>query len=101
VIPERMRSRTRLLASGIILLIITFSFYSRKAIKKPKNLPTGAENYSGETQESQRKDVVQEFLQRPILSYAESLKLNSKTCPTEGVNFDEGAIKRISGRGDT
>jgi len=70
-------------------------------------LPTGAETLSGQTQETkgtsidsssefrdgQGIDVVQEFLQRPILSYDASVNLNSKTCPTEGVNFDEGAVK--------
>jgi hypothetical protein len=101
-----MRHRTRIVACGTILLI-TFIIYSWKAIGKPKTLPTGAEIFFGETQETkgtsidsssefydgQGSDVVQEFLQRPILTYAASVKLNSKTCPTEGVNFDEGAVK--------
>jgi alpha 1,2-mannosyltransferase len=101
-----MRYRTRTVACGTILLI-TFTFYSWKAIGKPKTLPTGAETFSGQTQETkgtsidsssefrdgQGIDVVQEFLQRPILSYDASVNLNSKTCPTEGVNFDEGVVK--------
>jgi len=37
-------------------------------------------------------EVVHEFLQRPILSYDEVVELNKKTCPTEGVNFDGGAV---------
>jgi alpha 1,2-mannosyltransferase len=88
-----MRSRTRVIASAVILIIITFSFYSWKAIEKPDQLPTGAEKYPGVTQETDGADVIEELLRRPILSYDESVKFNSKTCPTEGVNFDEGTVK--------
>jgi alpha 1,2-mannosyltransferase len=112
VILARMRYRTRIVACGTILLIITFTLYSWKAIGKPKTFPTGAETLSSQTQETngtgidsesefhdgQGTDVVQEFLQRPILSYAASLELNSKTCPTEGVNFDEGTVKEQEGK---
>jgi alpha 1,2-mannosyltransferase len=87
-----MRSRTRVITSAAILLIIIFSYFSWKAIEKPDNLPIGAEK-SDETQDTNGDDVIQQFLQRPILSFRESVKLNSETCPTEGVNFDEGAVK--------
>jgi alpha 1,2-mannosyltransferase len=92
-----MRSRTRIIASAIILLVIVFSFFcwkQWKANENPDHLRTGADDYSHpeEAQKTQPPDVVQGFLQRPILSYAESVILNSKTCPTEGVNFDEGTV---------
>jgi hypothetical protein len=92
-----MRSRNRIIASVFILLAIVFGFFGRKQWKANENLGylrTGADNYSNsdETQKTQLADVIQEFVQRPILSYEESVKLNSKTCPTEGVNFDEGTI---------
>ncbi len=106
-----MRYRTRTAACGTILLI-TFTIYFWKAIGKPKTLPIGAETFSSQTQETkgtginsssefydgQGIDVVQQFLQRPILSYDASVKLNSKTCLTEGVNFDEGTVKEQEGK---
>jgi alpha 1,2-mannosyltransferase len=100
VIPERMRSRIRILASAIILLVIVFSLFywnQWEANENPDYLPTGADDSSqesqpDETRKSQLANVVEEFVKRPILSYEESVELNSKTCPTEGVNFDEGAV---------
>lgn len=37
---------------------------------------------------------IQQFLRRPVLSYGDSVKWNSATCPDEGVNFDTGAVRR-------
>lgn len=42
-----------------------------------------------------RKDLdhtLQKFLELPILSYRESLTANSKTCPTDQINFDRTAV---------
>lgn len=36
--------------------------------------------------------VLQDLVNAPLLSYEESVKLSSATCPTEGVNFDAGAV---------
>jgi alpha 1,2-mannosyltransferase len=92
-----MRSRTRIIASAIILLVIAFGVFCWKQWKANENLGylfTGADDYShsDEAQKTQPADIIQEFVQRPILSYEESVELNSKTCPTEGVNFDEGRV---------
>jgi alpha 1,2-mannosyltransferase len=95
-----MRSRIRILTSAIILLVIVFSLFcwnQWEANDSPVHLTTGAdddsqESHPEETQKSQLASALEEFVKRPILSYAESVELNSKTCPTEGVNFDEGAV---------
>ena len=48
-----------------------------------------------ESQEAAPAHVIQEFefVQRPVLSYDESRKINSAGCPTEGVNIDVGNVK--------
>lgn len=37
--------------------------------------------------------AIQEFVQRPILTYDDAVQLNSASCPTEGINFDEGTVR--------
>lgn len=93
-----MRSRTRIIASAVILLVIIFSYFSWKAIETQDTLPKGAGqtfqlDETFKTQLAKLPEAVQEWVQRPILPYDKSVALNNKTCPTEGVNFDEGAVK--------
>jgi alpha 1,2-mannosyltransferase len=96
--PWRMRSRTRITASAVILLVIFCSYFSWNAIENPDILPEGAGDTFQLEDDLRTKlpglpEVVQELVQRRILSYDESVVLNNKTCPTEGVNFDEGTVK--------
>lgn len=88
-------SQTRLIATAAVLLFLILSFLSRKNIKN--YLPQDAHHYfhPGDTpvQKIPLDHVVQELIQRPILTYDESVRLNVKTCPTDGVNFDAGAVQ--------
>jgi hypothetical protein len=92
-------SHTRLAAAAFISLFI-LSFLSWKINAIPNHLPEQAHHYFYPDEPTPEEppatplcDVIQELLQRPILSYDESVKLNSETCPTEGFNIDGGAVQ--------
>jgi alpha 1,2-mannosyltransferase len=90
----RWWSQRRLLATAAISLFIILCFlWTRNKI--PTFLPEEVHEYffSGETQEPPLAQVLQEFVQRPILTYDESVQQNSAGCPTEGINFDEGTVR--------
>ncbi|KAE9366085.1 glycosyltransferase family 71 protein [Stipitochalara longipes BDJ] len=92
-----MRSRTRIIASAAILLVIISGYLSWRAFEQRGGLLDGADDISHpdeihNTQPAELPDLLHEFVQRPILSYDEAVESNKKTCPTEGVNFDEGAV---------
>ncbi len=98
-----MRSRIRIIASGIIILAIIFSYYSWNAVETPTSLPAATALPKGsdtifqesfKTKLAELPQAVQDFMHRTILSYDESVAFNNKTCPTEGVNFDEGTVKK-------
>jgi alpha 1,2-mannosyltransferase len=92
-----MRSRTRIIASAAIILVIVSSYLSWKTFERRGYSLSGADGISHPddahfTQPTERPGVVHEFVQRPVLSYNEAVEVNKKTCPAEGVNFDEGTV---------
>lgn len=57
-------------------------------------LPVSQDPITGESYNWTGLDsVLSSFLSRPILSYQDSVFANSKTCPTEGVNYDRNAVR--------
>jgi alpha 1,2-mannosyltransferase len=83
---------------AVISLLIIISFLSWKQSEFPDYLPEEAHKYfhPDETQKTTPRPldhVIQEFVQRPILTYDEAVQLNSPGCPTEGVNFDQGSVR--------
>jgi alpha 1,2-mannosyltransferase len=88
-------SQTRLIATAIISLFTIISFLSWNRNNIPDYLPKEAQNYfhPDETQNVPPDHAVREFVLRSILTYDDSVKLNSETCPTKGINFDAGNVR--------
>ncbi len=87
-----------IVGSAIIFLLVIGSFLSWNRNELPKYLPEEAQQYfypheDHEVEEKPVPHVIQELLQRPILTYDESVQLNSASCPTDGVNFATGAVR--------
>jgi alpha 1,2-mannosyltransferase len=113
-----MRSQTRIICTAIIFVIAGLILFNLKGKPIPDYLPKQAHDYfhpsdqSGEQPhisnttlqpqaeetiwgEERRKKLeahLEKFLKSPILSYEEALELNSKTCPTEGINNDKNSV---------
>ncbi|KAL3428510.1 glycosyltransferase family 71 protein [Phlyctema vagabunda] len=112
-----MRSQTRLIAATVTFLLITLSLFQWKAVEIPNYLPQKAHDYfhpdlyigenpqtsheplkaadqpgTSAEEETELDRLLDEFTKRPVLTYEQSFEANSKTCPTEGVNFDVNAV---------
>lgn len=115
-----MRSIHRVGACIVVFLFITISYIHVKQIPIPDYLPQKAHDYfhadevydadpntnpSEEPEDIEtllKSPVVSEevpletrleaFLQRPIPTYNESLSINGKACPTQGINYDRNAV---------
>lgn len=100
-----MRSQTRIIATAFILLLFILGFYRSKLNQIPDYLPQEAHDYfhgsqpanqtSGSESAPQKTKldlILDEFSQRPVQSYEDAVSESQKTCPTEGVNFDIGAV---------
>ena len=98
--------RQIVIATISLLVIINLSILSWNRNEIPSYLPAEAHKYfhpddaqptkePPQTPETTPAHVTQEFefLQRPVLSYDESVRLSSVSCPTEGVNFDAGSVR--------
>ncbi|CZR65215.1 probable MNN2-type II membrane protein [Phialocephala subalpina] len=99
--------RTTRIGTAAILLVIILSLLTWKRNEFTNYLPSDylpeevpekvpeANNYfhTDETQRIQLAKVIQEFVDRPIQTWDEAVKLNSQTCPTEGINYDKGAVE--------
>jgi alpha 1,2-mannosyltransferase len=91
-------SQKRVIATTIILLLIIVSFLSWRRYDIPSFLPGEApipvpSDEDKQAQSPALDQRLEEFVYRQVLSYEESVRLNSATCPTEGINFDVGAVR--------
>jgi alpha 1,2-mannosyltransferase len=88
---EMRWSQPRLIAAIILIFVITNLLLWNRG-QAPDYLPGDGEAYKNESPKS-LASVLQEFVQRPILSYEQSTEWNAATCPTEGINIDEGSVR--------
>jgi alpha 1,2-mannosyltransferase len=116
-----MRSQTRVFVIITVFILIVLSFLHLNGNGIPNYLPQAAHDYfepesqqpgqksdppsndsnSGDMEESNMFEtertkldaLLEEFVQRPLMPYDEAVELNSKTCPTDGVNFDANAVR--------
>lgn len=88
-------SQTRLIATAAVLLFLILTFFSRKNIQNylPQDVPQYVRPDGTPVLKIALNLVLQDLIKRPILTYDESVKLNLEACPTEGVNFDAGAVQ--------
>ncbi|KAG0650813.1 hypothetical protein D0Z07_2671 [Hyphodiscus hymeniophilus] len=95
-------SGRRLIALPFVSLFFLLTFFSWKRKEIPNYLPEEAHKYFHpdeshdheiQTTPAPQAPVVQELVQRPILTYDEAVELNSVGCSTEGVNFDAGSVR--------
>lgn len=86
-------SQTRLAASAVVSLFVFITFLSWNKNEFPNYLPKEAHNFFHAGETLQLSPAMQEFVERPILTYEESVEWNSETCLTEGINFDANAIR--------
>lgn len=93
---------TRLIGTAALLVAIILFLLTWKRNEFTNYLPEEgtekvpeANNYfhSDETASIQLAKTIQDFVNRPILTYDETVKLSSESCPTEGVNYDKGAVE--------
>ncbi|OWO97774.1 hypothetical protein B2J93_8885 [Marssonina coronariae] len=84
----------RKFVTASLSLFTTLCVLSWRWSELDKRLPAATLDYfhSDEVHESPYSTAIREFLQRPVLSYEESVKLNSASCPTDGVNFDVDSV---------
>ncbi|KUJ10285.1 uncharacterized protein LY89DRAFT_626740 [Mollisia scopiformis] len=103
-----MRSQTRLITITVVFVLIVLSFLHLKGTDIPDYLPQAAHDYFEPVRAGEKPDlsnespggegktnleaILEDFVGRPLLSYDEAVELNSKTCPTAGVNFDANAV---------
>jgi alpha 1,2-mannosyltransferase len=89
-------SPTRLIAPTVIIslfIIPSFLYWKKNDIRN--YLPQETHDYFHHDgiPKTQLPHVLEAFIQRPILTYDESVRLNAEACPTQGINFDEGNIR--------
>lgn len=62
-------------------------------IRPNKHSQSPGETSPGTEPNTELDHLLQKFLGLPVPSYSESVAANSKSCPTDGINFDRNAVK--------
>ena len=92
-----VRPRQRMIAGAVISLFIILRLLSWRTVSasflKVLSIETQQTVQPQQISEAPLAKVPLEFVQRPLPSYDDAVSLNSASCPTEGVNFDEGSVR--------
>ena len=89
--------RTTRLIAAVLFSLFFISILSWKRNTIPDYLPEEAHRYfhpdGAPSAPTALDQVIDNLINGPILTYDESVTLNSETCPTTGVNYDVNAVE--------